>query len=102
MAIPAIFSPMELGNLLLIDGGESQNLPVQTARAMGADVVIAVNVGASGQVPTSKPSTATAMIARLIDLPLQQNTAASARLADFVITPDLPGYTSADFVRGPR
>ena len=100
MAIPAIFSPVELGDLLLIDGGESQNLPVQTARAMGADIVIAVNVGESGQVPTSKPSTATGMIARLIDLPLQQNTAASARLADFVITPDLRGYTSADFVRG--
>ncbi len=100
MAIPAIFSPVELDGRLLIDGGESQNLPVQTARAMGADIVIAVNVGESGQTPTTKPSTATAMIARLIDLPLQQNTAVSARLADLVITPDLHGYTSADFVRG--
>jgi NTE family protein len=102
MAIPAIFSPVEIGDLLLIDGGESQNLPVQTVRAMGADIVIAVNVGESGQASASKPSTASAMIARLIDLPLQQNTAASARLADLVITPDLRGYTSADFVSGPE
>ena len=51
MAIPAIFSPVELDGRLLIDGGESQNLPVQTARAMGADIVIAVNVGESGQMP---------------------------------------------------
>ena len=40
------------------------------------------------------------MISRLIDLPLQQNTMASAKLADLVITPDLEGYTSADFVKG--
>jgi NTE family protein len=37
---------------------------------------------------------------RLIDLPLQQNTQASAKLADLVITPNLDGYGSADFVKG--
>ena len=42
------------------------------------------------------------MIGRLIDLPLQQNTMASAKLADLVITPDLDGYTSADFMNGPE
>src|SRR5689334_13838836 len=47
MAIPAIFTPVELDGHLLIDGGEAENLPVQTTRAMGADVVIAVNVGSS-------------------------------------------------------
>jgi NTE family protein len=40
------------------------------------------------------------MISRLIDLPLQQNTLASAKLADLVITPSLDPYTSADFVTG--
>ncbi len=45
MAIPAIFSAVELDGKLLIDGGEAQNLPVQTVRAMGADVVVAVDVG---------------------------------------------------------
>ena len=40
------------------------------------------------------------MIGRLIDLPLQQNTMASAKLATLVITPDLDGYTSADFMKG--
>ena len=42
------------------------------------------------------------MISRLIDLPLQQNTMASAKLATIVITPNLEGYTSADFLKGPR
>jgi NTE family protein len=102
MAIPAIFTPVELDGRLLIDGGEAQNLPVQTAEAMGAEIVIAVNVGSSGAASAAKPTNVGAMIGRLIDLPLQQNTQASARLADVVITPDLEKYTSADFVIGTK
>ena len=67
---------------------------------MGADIVIAVNVGSSGAEIAAKPTNVGAMIGRLIDLPLQQNTMASAKLATVVITPDLEGYTSADFVKG--
>jgi NTE family protein len=100
MAIPAIFTPVELDGHLLIDGGEAENLPVQTTRALGADVVIAVNVGSSGKELAEKPENVGAMIGRLIDLPLQQNTMASAKLANLVITPNLEGYTSADFARG--
>ena len=52
--------------------------------------------------PRRRPSPRTwaQMIGRLIDLPLQQNTMASAKLATLVITPDLDGYTSADFMKG--
>ncbi|HWZ86718.1 MAG TPA: patatin-like phospholipase family protein [Thermoanaerobaculia bacterium] len=100
MAIPAIFTPVEIDGHMLIDGGESENLPVQTVKAMGADIVIAVNVGSSGAETAAKPTNVGGMIGRLIDLPLQQNTMASAKLATIVITPDLDGYTSADFVKG--
>jgi NTE family protein len=102
MAIPAIFTPVEIDGHLLIDGGESENLPVQTVLAMGADIVIAVNVGSSGAETAAKPNNVGGMISRLIDLPLQQNTMASAKLATIVITPNLDGYTSADFGKGPK
>lgn len=100
MAIPAIFTPVEIDGHLLVDGGESENLPVQTVKAMGADIVIAVNVGSSGAEIAAKPTNVGGMIGRLIDLPLQQNTMASAKLATVVITPNLAGYTSADFGKG--
>lgn len=100
MAIPAAFTPVEIDGHLLIDGGESENLPVQTVRAMGADIIIAVNVGSSGAETADKPQNVGEMIGRLIDLRLQQNTMASAKLATLVITPDLEGYTSADFMKG--
>ena len=100
MAIPAVFTPVEIDGHLLIDGGESENLPVQTVRAMGADVVIAVSIGSSGAGKAEKPQSIGGMLSRLIDLPFQQNTMASAKLADIVITPDLEPYTAADFVTG--
>lgn len=45
MAVPAIFAPVEVGDRLLVDGGLAMNLPVSAVRAMGADIVIAVDVG---------------------------------------------------------
>lgn len=43
MAIPVVFAPVELDGRLLVDGGLVNNLPVDLARQMGADVVIAVD-----------------------------------------------------------
>lgn len=45
MSLPGVFDPVELENGLLVDGGVLMNLPVSVARDMGADVVIAVDVG---------------------------------------------------------
>jgi len=45
MAVPAVFDPVQRDGALLVDGGLVRNLPVDVARDMGADVVIAVDVG---------------------------------------------------------
>lgn len=45
MAVPAVFAPVEIDDRLLVDGGLAMNLPVAAVRAMGADLVIAVDVG---------------------------------------------------------
>lgn len=44
MAVPGIFSPVEIDDYLLVDGGVSDNLPIALAKEMGADIVIVVNV----------------------------------------------------------
>ena len=46
MAIPTVFTPVVLDGRLLVDGGLSNNVPVDVVRAMGADIVIAVDLGA--------------------------------------------------------
>lgn len=44
MSIPGAFSPVEIDGRILVDGGLVRNLPVDVVRAMGADVVIAVDL----------------------------------------------------------
>lgn len=45
IALPGIFTPVRREGALLVDGGMSNPIPVSLARAMGADVVIAVDLG---------------------------------------------------------
>ncbi|HEY6930773.1 MAG TPA: BamA/TamA family outer membrane protein, partial [Thermoanaerobaculia bacterium] len=68
-----------------------------TVRAMGADIVIAVDVASSSEIPEEAPKSLGELVGRLIDLPLLRNTQESRKLADIVITPDLKGLSSADF-----
>ncbi|MDH3419825.1 MAG: patatin-like phospholipase family protein [Gammaproteobacteria bacterium] len=46
MSVPAVLAPIEMDGRLLVDGGIVMNLPVEVAREMGADVIIAVDVSA--------------------------------------------------------
>ena len=44
MAIPAVFSPVRKGNMVLVDGGLRNNYPADLAREMGTDIIIGVTV----------------------------------------------------------
>lgn len=49
MAIPAVFTPIKIGDTLIVDGGLVRNFPVQTVIDMGADFVIGIDVNHSGR-----------------------------------------------------
>ena len=44
MSIPGLLSPKELNGKLLVDGGITDNLPIEVVRNMGADIIIAVDI----------------------------------------------------------
>ncbi len=44
IALPGLFSPVELDNRWLVDGGLTNPVPVSLCRAMGAEIIIAVNL----------------------------------------------------------
>ncbi|MEC7369331.1 MAG: patatin-like phospholipase family protein, partial [Pseudomonadota bacterium] len=44
MGVPAVFAPIEIEGRLLVDGGVTNNLPVDIARDMGADILIVVDI----------------------------------------------------------
>ena len=45
MSLPLIFPPVDIDGRVLVDGGVMNNVPADVVRAMGADRVVAVNVG---------------------------------------------------------
>ena len=51
MAIPGVFKPVSWDGTMLVDGGMTNNLPVDVARDMGADIVIAVDLQQKEQKP---------------------------------------------------
>ena len=45
MSLPLVFPPVELDGRVLVDGGAMNNVPADVVKAMGADRVVAINVG---------------------------------------------------------
>jgi NTE family protein len=99
MAVPGVFSPVELDGRLLVDGGLVRNLPVDVARGMGADVLIVVNLATT---PRSREEVGSAVgiTQQMADLLIDSNVKRSlAELTerDVLITPQLLNYSSANF-----
>jgi NTE family protein len=97
MSLPGIFPPVELDGRLLVDGGAMNNVPADVARAMGATVVVAINVSAPSD--PSSGSTLLGVISNTIDAMMQASTRRGLAQADIVITPELKGFGSLDWAR---
>ncbi len=96
MAVPGIFAPVEIGGRLLADGGMVRNLPVDVARAMGADIVIAVDLG-EPLAARGRPDSIATVIERTMGMLTRLNVETSLRGADVVIRPDVAGFGLLDF-----
>ncbi|MEO1628411.1 MAG: patatin-like phospholipase family protein, partial [Bacteroidota bacterium] len=98
MSIPSVFEPIEMDGKLLIDGMAIRNLPVQDVRDMGADVIIAVDVGA----PLYKKEDLTSIFVmleqtgsyRMFDVNEEQ-----LKMADVIIRPAIKNFGSLDFTK---
>ncbi|HTG00152.1 MAG TPA: patatin-like phospholipase family protein [Nitrospirota bacterium] len=96
MAIPLAFQPVEIDGKLLVDGGLADNLPVDVVKAMGADVVIAVDSSAKPEKQQNLTSLFEIM-SQSISLPIRKESDRQAALADLVIVPDTSAYSFTDF-----
>ena len=99
MAVPGLVAPAEIGGRLLIDGGLTRNLPVDVVRAMGADIVIAVNLGT----PLLRRDQLDGLLSvsvQMLNILTEQNVRASLaelRPQDILIEPALGDYSAGDF-----
>lgn len=99
MAVPAVFAPAEIDGRILVDGGIVDNVPIDVVRDMGADVVIAVDVG-SPLLTRDEMRTPLAVAYQMVSVLMQEKTNRSiATLGedDVLIVPPLGAFSSAAF-----
>lgn len=99
MSVPGVFAPQRLNGKLLVDGGMADNVPIDVARDMGADIVIVV----ATQGPLTKaedirslPQILGQTVALLI-LANERQQLATVKPTDVLIPVDTHGLGSADF-----
>ncbi len=99
LAVPGVFAPVRVNQRLVVDGGLVRNLPVDLAHKMGADIVIAVNVG-TPLAPEKNLGSALGVAQQMINILTEQNVQRSIRELqphDILISPDLEGVSFLDF-----
>lgn len=104
MSLPGVFAPVVIHDRMLVDGGLLDNLPVSLAREMGADVIIAVNVG-TPLLKREELGNVVTVMAQMVNLLTEQNVRQSlADLGpeDILITPDLDDFSSADLKKSDK
>ncbi|NCA88568.1 MAG: patatin [Gammaproteobacteria bacterium] len=105
MSVPGLFAPMEWDDHLYVDGGLVRNLPIDVAREMGVDVIIAVNLG-SGYLPREDLGNILGVTGQMIAILTEQNVQVSLKeldpQRDVLILPELGDITAADFDRAPE
>jgi NTE family protein len=95
-AIPGIFVPVTFGTRTLVDGGVSDNVACDIARAKGADIVIAVNL--QRDVKNYQIDSLVDIIAQSVSIMMRETT--KGKLAcDVLIEPDIKGVSMFDFTQ---
>jgi NTE family protein len=115
MSIPMLFEPVRIGDALFVDGGIVDPVPVDGARRIGGDPVLAVDVGpfapagsadpkSRGSKPALNPEAPTLpqVGARAFDISAHWLARPGLATAVSVITPDVSTYTMLDFLEGPE
>lgn len=110
MAIPGAFKAIDIDGVELLDGGLLNNLPVDVVRAMGADIVIAIDLTqnkhededederASQQLLVKNPKTYLGKLIKWVKTrPDLKKYKANLQLVDIYVNPDLKGFGAASF-----
>ena len=96
ISIPAAFSPVRLGDMVLVDGGLKNNYPVDVAREMGADIVIGVTL--NGKSKKAEDITGTMkIVGQIIDVNCVNKYDENKAITDLWMNVDPHNYSTASF-----
>src|SRR3984957_9423068 len=99
VSAPGVFAPVELNGRLLVDGGLAENLPINVARAMHADILIVSDVSFPLQ-PRAALDSALSISNQMLAILVRKDSdrqRASLSPQDILIEPDLGSTPATDF-----
>ena len=101
MSVPGAIAPVEIDGRLLVDGGIANNLPIDEARKLCADVVIAVNIS-TPPMKREELTSALSVAGQLVNFLGKQTVDDQLKRLtdrDVLIAPDLGDISASDFKR---
>jgi NTE family protein len=98
-AFPSLFSPVIIDGKYLIDGGVTNNYPVEEVRKMGADIIIGVDVQDDLKDRESLKE-ATRILVQITNLQMIESMKEKVKLTDIYIKPDISNFSVISFDQG--
>lgn len=102
--VPGALQPAVIDGKLLVDGGIANNMPIDVVKAMGADIIIAVDIG-SPLMSKDQLNGAIAVVDQLSNFLTNASTAKQKQLLteqDILIRPAIDGMSTTDFTIMPK
>jgi NTE family protein len=96
MSLPGIFTPVRSGNNVYADGGLLNNLPVDVAKDMGAQLTIAVYLQ-TDSFNAQQPLNTFSVLGQSLSVMIAANELKSMQMADVLVTVPLQKYDALDY-----
>ncbi|MFT3794377.1 patatin-like phospholipase family protein [Flavobacterium sp.] len=100
-AFPTLFSPVEIDGKWLIDGGVTNNFPVEEIKKLGADFIIGVDVQDDMKDRKSLQD-ATKILGQISNLQMIEKMKEKVKMTDIYLKPDISNYSVISFDMGPE
>ncbi|MCF0177465.1 MAG: patatin-like phospholipase family protein, partial [Bacteroidales bacterium] len=97
MSIPGLFTPVLLDDMVLVDGGILNNVPIDVCKAMGADIIITSMVGTKIRNDKSKLNSVIGIARNMLGVVTRKTNQQNIDQTDIYIEPDLAGVGMLNF-----
>ena len=97
MAIPGVFSPVNIGDMVLVDGGLVNNFPADVLKEMGADIIIGVEVTNEKRITREDIQSLPQLLGRLVTNSTSGKRKENRELCNVHIVPDVSGFGMLSF-----
>lgn len=98
-SFPSLFSPIEIDGKVLIDGGVVNNYPINEVLALGADIIIGVDVQ-DGLKDRTALRDATKILVQITNFSMIERMKTNVKKTTIYIQPDIKSYTVLSFDKG--